>query len=628
METKTAKLERRLVKAFSPPDDCTVSEWAARYRRLSPESSAEAGLWRNERTPYLVEIMDAFTDPQVRHIVLAASSQVGKSETLNNIIGYIIAEDPGSILFIMPTTIDAKEYSKLRITPMIRDCIELRRKVAAAKSRDSGNTILQKNYPGGILTMCGSGEAHSLASKPIRYVIGDERDRWATSAGIEGDPWALAMARQTTFYNAKSIEVSTPTIKGASAIEKAYEQGTQERLKTRCPACGEYNEIKFTDIRYTAEESKTKGKKTKKVSDIYYICPSCGAVSKEEEMKKQPSRWEAQNPDALAGSRTRSFWLSAFVSPWATWESIIQKFVDAQGDREKLKVVYNTSFGQLWEDRGDTVREENLMERREEYEAELPDGVLVLTMGVDTQDDRFEYEIVGHGHFGETWGIKKGIILARPDSEEAWRELDTVREKRYRFQSGYTIPISLTFIDEQGHFTQEVRQRCRDRMGRKIFPIRGQAGGNIPYTAPPKKQRIVRGGKVLDYCWEYTIGVDAGKQIIMDNLRTKTPGPRYCHFPARDDYGEAYFTGLLSEHLTYDEKKKYPWTWVKIPGHERNEPLDIRNYANAAFRCLSVDLDELEREIRAGAEKPKKTQSHVRRPAAPRRNNKDEADAW
>ena len=264
MEQKTIKLEKRRVKAFAPPEDCTVSEWAARHRRLSPESSAEAGLWRNERTPYLIEIMDAFTDPQVRHIVVGAGSQVGKSETINNIIAYIIAEDPGSILFIMPTTLDAKEYSKLRIAPMIRDCFELRRKVAAAKSRDSGNTLLQKSYPGGILTMCGSGEAHSLASKPIRYVIGDERDRWAASAGAEGDPWELAMARQTTFYNAKSIEVSTPTIKGASPIEKAYEQGTQERLKTRCPACGAYNEIRFTDIRYTAEETKTKGKKTKK----------------------------------------------------------------------------------------------------------------------------------------------------------------------------------------------------------------------------------------------------------------------------------------------------------------------------------------------------------------------------
>ena len=227
-----ARLNAAIVKALSgmkPPDDLTVTQWAEAKRRLSPESSAEPGPWRISRTPYLKEPMDAFTDPKVRRIVIWAASQVGKTEVELNAIGYIIDEDPGSILYIHPTTIDAKDISRLRVAPMVRDSPTLRKKVTAPKSRDSGNTLLQKTYPGGILTLCGSTEAHALASKPIRYVIGDERDRWATSAGSEGDPWELAMARQTTFYNAKAIEVSTPTIKGASAIEASYAEGTMER---------------------------------------------------------------------------------------------------------------------------------------------------------------------------------------------------------------------------------------------------------------------------------------------------------------------------------------------------------------------------------------------------------------
>ncbi|MBO6302086.1 MAG: phage terminase large subunit family protein, partial [Ruminiclostridium sp.] len=257
-------LNRAISKAiagFKPPENLTVSEWADKHRRLSPESSAETGLWRTSRTPYLKEIMDSFNDPKVRHIVFVSSSQVGKSEAMNNIIGYIISQDPGSILFVQPTTVDAKEYSKLRIAPMIRDCKELRTRVAVSKSRDTGNTILQKSYPGGILTMCGSTEAHSLASKPIRYILGDERDRWATSAGNEGDPWELAQARQITFYNSKSVEVSTPTIKGASAIETAYGGGTQERWKTMCPHCREYSEITFESIRFDKEETAAPGDK-------------------------------------------------------------------------------------------------------------------------------------------------------------------------------------------------------------------------------------------------------------------------------------------------------------------------------------------------------------------------------
>ena len=186
-----------------------MAEWADRHRRLSPETSAEAGPWRTSRTPYLREPMEAFTDPKVKKIVMVAASQVGKSELELNIIGYIIDQDPGSILYVQPSLDDARKFSRLRIAPMIRDSKALKVKVSDVRTRDSGNTILQKSFPGGMLTITGSNSASALASTPARYIIGDERDRWAISAGTEGDPWALAEARQTTFYNAKAVEVSS-----------------------------------------------------------------------------------------------------------------------------------------------------------------------------------------------------------------------------------------------------------------------------------------------------------------------------------------------------------------------------------------------------------------------------------
>jgi phage terminase large subunit GpA-like protein len=584
------------VSGFKPPENLTVSEWADKRRRLSPEASAEPGPWRTSRTPYLKEPMDAFTDPKVKRIVLVSASQVGKSELLNNIIGYIIDEDPGSILFIHPTTIDAKEYSKLRIAPMIRDCPTLRRKVASPKSRDSGNTILQKSYPGGILTLCGSTEAHALASKPIRYILGDERDRWALSAGSEGDPWELARARQITFYNAKAVEVSTPTIKNASAIESSFAAGTMERWCVKCPQCGEYRDITFEDIRYDYEEKIVAGKKTYTVSNIFYACGACGGLSTEAEMKAQPAKWIAEHPEAYEQG-CRSFWLNAFVSPWATWESTILEYLNAIGNSRKLQVVYNTRFGELWEDRSGLEDEESVMARREEYEAELPEGVLVLTCGVDTQDDRLEFEVVGHGHFGETWGIRKGVIMGRPDDPDVWAQLDDIIDKVYYFKSGVGLKISMAFVDEGGHFTQEVRYQCRERLNKKVFAIKGRGGDGIPYTSPPKKQKIIIKGRSVGTCWQYVIGVDAGKQIIMDNLRVQTPGSRYCHFPRRDDYGPAYFRSLLSERLVYRPERKNPWVWEKIPGHERNEALDCRNYALAAFKALPLDLDAIERRL-------------------------------
>ena len=625
----------KVLAGMKPPDDLTVTEWAEQNRRLSAESAAEPGPWRTERTPYLREPMNAWTDPKIRHIVMVAASQVGKSEFLNNCIGYVIDQDPGSILFVHPTTIDAKEYSKLRIAPMIRDCPTLRKKVSDPKSRDSGNTILQKTYPGGILTMCGSTEAHALASKPIRYVLGDERDRWALSAGNEGDPWDLAMARQTTFYNAKSAEVSTPTVKNASAIEAAYATGTMERWKSRCPHCGEYHEIQWADIRFEHDEIIVAGKKTYKVRSVCYACPGCGCISTEAEMKRAPARWEADNPAAYEQG-TRSFWLNAFVSQWASWESIILKYLNAIGSTRKMQVVYNTCFGELWEDRGDLEDEDSLMARREEYPAELPEGVLVLTAGVDTQDDRMEYEIVGHGHFGETWGIEKGIIMGRPDDDAVWAQLDElVFDRVLRFENGVGLKMSMSFVDEGGHFTQEVRMQCRARLGKKVFCIKGMPGSDKPYTAPPKKQKIIIKQTAVGTCWQYQIGVDSGKEVIMDNLRVQTPGAKYCHFPKRDDYGSGYFTGLLSEVKVYDPNKKQPWQWKKIPGHERNEALDCRNYALAAFKVLPKNLDEIDRRLKeaVGERAPAPVATPVMPPPAAkqrpkRRRGKKYYDDW
>ena len=613
------KAMRKVLAGMTPPDDLTVTQWAEAKRRLSAESAAEPGPWRTERTPYLREPMDAFTDPKVRHIVMVAASQVGKSEFLNNCIGYIIDEDPGSILFIHPTTIDAQEYSKLRIAPMLRDSPALRQKIAAPKSRDSHNTILQKAYPGGILTMCGSTEAHALASKPIRYVFGDERDRWATSAGNEGDPWDLAMARQTTFYNAKAVEVSTTTIKNASAIEAAYYTGTMERWNSKCPHCGEYHEIRWSDIRFEYDEIIVSHKKTYKVKKVYYTCPGCGCISTEAEMKRAPAKWIAENPEAY-GQGTRSFWLNAFVSQWASWESIVLKYLNALGSTKKMQVVFNTCFGEPWEDRGDIEDEDSLLARREDYgkdkngePVELPPGVLVLTAGVDTQDDRMEYEIVGHGFFGETWGIEKGIVMGRPDDDATWNKLDeVVFDRVMRFENGVGLRVSMSFVDEGGHFTQSVRAQCNARISKKVFCIKGMPGQDKPYISPPKIQKIFVNQIAVGTCWQYQLGVDSGTEIIMDNLRVQTPGQKYCHFPKRDDYGSAYFAGLLSETKVYDPNKKQPWSWKKIPGHERNEPLDCRNYALAAFKALPKNLDEIDRQIKAA--------SGVRVPAPPSAN--------
>lgn len=630
-ETTTIKkrrmrsVDRTFARSFAnytPPADLTVSEWAEAHRVLSRENSAESGPWRNARTPYLVEIMDAFTDPKIEKISLVASSQVGKSELELNIIGYIIDQDPGSILYIQPTVDDAKKFSRLRIAPMIRDSLTLRTKVADIKSRDSGNTMLQKSFPGGMLTIVGSNSASGLASTPAKYVLGDERDRWALSAGTEGDPWALAEARTTTFYNSKMVDVSTPTDKDTSPIAKSFNEGTRERWCHKCPHCGEYSNIVFDNIKFDFETVGSGRKKDYIVNSVSWSCPECGCLSSEDEMRRQPAEWIAENPEAYDKGH-RSFWLNAFSSPWQAWSKVVYSFLIARKDPQRLKVVYNTMLGELWEDRGDLEDEDTMLGRREDYghredgtPVELPEGVLALTCGVDTQDDRLEYEVLGHGHYGETWGIKKGIIMGDPAYDEPWERLDDVLEHVYRFRDGKGLTIARTFVDSGGHKTQHVYTQCRARLNRRVFAIKGQGGDGIPFTKPPSKVKIVVNGRAMGQTWLYSLGVDAGKADIFAALKVQEAGPKFCHFPKGEElgYDTAFFNGLLSEKLVMkSERGRTRWAWVKLPGHERNEALDCRNYALAAFRSWDPDLDAVERRLRGIGDDPAETKQRTRR---------------
>lgn len=613
MKSPIAKVSIRLARHFKPPEGLTVSEWADKYRVLSPESSAEAGRWRTKRTPYLKEPMDAFTDPSVSKIVIVASSQVGKSELEANIISYIIDQDPGSILYIHPSLEDAKRFSTQRVAPMIRDCRKLRSKVHEAKSRDSKNTMLQKTFPGGVLTLAGSNAPAGLASIPARYIIGDELDRWSKSAGTEGDPLSLAEARQTTFYNAKSVYVSTPTIKGQSLIAREYDLGTMERWCTQCPACKEYSEITFDRLSFDFEKYETDKEVHYDIKSIEYVCPHCGSLHDEATMRKQPAKWIAQSPKPKKKG-VRSFWITAFCSPWVSWEKIVHDFLTKRHDPALFQVFYNTVLGKLWENRGDVIDEDTALSRLEDYglnedgtPIEVPDGVVVLTMGVDTQDDRLEYEIRGWGHYNESWGIQRGVIMGRPDREETWQALDDLIERTwYTKDRKYGFTVAFTAIDSGGHFTQEVYEQCRRRRARRVFPIKGQGGEGIPFTKVPSKVDVrARTGAKVEL---YSLGVDSGKATIMKNLEVQESGPGYCHFPKGFDkgYNRDYFSGLLSERpVSITTKGVTKMQWKKISEHARNEPLDCFVYALAGFKILNPDTFAYEKRMIEALSPPK-----------------------
>lgn len=333
---RAQRLFHRLMSAYATPPEMTVSQWADQYRVLSPEASAERGRWRTDRAPYQREIMDAVGDPRVERVVVKSSAQVGKTEILLNTIGYFMDYDPAPMMYIQPTEGMAESFSKDRLSPMIRDCPVLSGKILDTSDKRKGNTTFHKSFPGGHITMIGANAPSKLASRPIRVLLLDEVDRFPVSAGREGDPIALAVKRTTTFWNRKILEVSTPTIKGDSQIDKDFDKSTAEELEVACPQCGAYQEYAWEQLKFDHESG------TEEAHVLGFVCKECGVLSKEASWKRQPIRWKAKYP----GRKWRGFHLNELASPWKRWDEIVEDFLRAKHDGpEAMKVWHNTALG-------------------------------------------------------------------------------------------------------------------------------------------------------------------------------------------------------------------------------------------------------------------------------------------
>lgn len=568
-----------MASSVAPPPELTVSEWADSERVLSPESSSEPGRWSTDRVPYARAIMDAVNDPACHDIVVMSASQIGKTEILNNIIGYFIDYDPAPMMVMQPTLEMAQTWSKDRLAPMLRDTPCLMGKVSDAASRDSSNTILQKKFSGGLLAITGANSPASLASRPIRILLGDEIDRYPVSAGTEGDPVGLAEKRTSSFWNRKRIYVSTPTIKDVSRIEKLFKSGTQEYWNLPCPRCGFYQPLEWDGLIFDG---------------VVYKCKNCGQTFKEHRWKNQPGKWIATNPSA----RTRSFAINALPSPISVpWDELIKEFLQAKHEgKESLKVFVNTRLGQTWEDpeieEANVLKTEDLERNKSVFgDNVLPDGVLILTCGVDTQDDRLELEVVGWGLGRERWGIDYRVLMGDPAYPQVWNDLFEYLKKRYYYADGSSTVVACTCVDSGGHKTTSVYKFCRaaERAQARIYAIKGRGGDGVPLISKPTRNNRFK-------CALFAVGVDAFKTDIYAALTIKDEGPGFYHFPADGARGfdEAFFSGLVSERreLRYRMGVAYQ-QWVKRKPGLRNEPLDINVYAAAAFEILNPNLEML-----------------------------------
>lgn len=545
---------------WAPPPTLTVSQWADLYRRLSPEASAEPGQWRTDRAPYLRGVMDAVSDPSVETVVVMSSAQVGKTEVISNVIGYHVHQDPSPILAVMPTLELAEAYSKDRLAPMVRDTAALAALIADARSRDSGNTLLHKRFPGGHITLAGSNSPASLASRPVRLVLCDEVDRFPVSAGTEGDPVNLARKRATTFWNRKFILTSTPTIKGASRIEAAFEASDQRRYHVPCPHCEALQPLAWKQLRWPQDNPGA----------ARYVCVECGA-----EIDHARKLWMLERGDWVAEAPfrgTAGFHLSELYSPWRSWGQMAQDFLDAKRLPETLKTWINTALGEPWEEDGEAVDDTGLLARREAYTLEEPPpGLRVVVAGVDVQADRLETTFVGAAG-EELWVLGHLVLWGSPTEALVWRDLDAALSARYG-----PYAVAGAAIDSGGHHTSQVYAFARQRIARRVYAVKGVAGMGRPLAS--------RGSKVgREQARLFMVGVDTAKELLMGRLKVAEPGPGYIHFAG--DLDEEWFAQLAAEKaVRRSVKGQLRIEWVKQ--RPRNEALDCVVYALAALHIVA-----------------------------------------
>lgn len=552
--------------------DITISEWADEYRMLSSEGGAEPGKWRTDRTPYMREIMDCLSPSHnCKRVAFMKGAQIGATEGINNWIGYVIHMAPGPFLMVQPTQDLAKKVSKQRIATAINETEVLRERISAPRERDSGNTLMAKEFTGGVLMLTGANSASGLRSMPIRYLALDEVDAYPADVDGEGDPIKIAEKRTATFSRRKIFITSTPTIKNLSRIEREFDKSDQRWFNLPCPHCDKYQPLKWGGIHFEHKKYKLEG-------DVCFVCSGCGAAIEERYKTQMLSRgkWVASNP----AGKFPGFHLSALYSPlgWTSWRDIVEDFLEFKRSKNVnlQKAWTNTVLGETWEETGKEVDYTGLFNRRETFpEGFINKNITLITAGVDTQDDRIEITVVGWARDEESYVLDYTTLYGDLSKPDIWNNLDIELLKVYRHEMG-AMRISCAAIDTGGHYTSQVYEFAKPRESRKVYAVKGSSVAGLPISGKPSRQKS---GVYL-----FSLGVDTAKDLLFNRLGISEHGPGYIHFPAT--LSEEYFQQLTAEKAVTKFSKGFgKREWIKT--RPRNEALDMFVYAIAALNIFA-----------------------------------------
>jgi len=562
----------------------TVDEWADAHVQLPPHV-AESGQWRTSRTPFLREIMQCLSPSHLcQKVVFIKCVQIGGTQSGVNWMGYVIDRAPGSMLVFEPTKDLAKKLSSEKVEPMLELTPALKGKVREARTRDSGNTIFSKKFLGGFINFIGCNSAVGMRSTSARYVMVDEVDGCPLDVNGEGHPVDLAEKRTATFSRRKVFLLSTPLEADTSRIEPEYEAGSRGRYHVPCPFCGHAQHLQWGQLVFSFEGEPDPDRAA-------YRCSRCSVLIPEHYKTGmlEQGHWVHEDPS----NPVRSFHINALYQPYGwqlSWAELARQWILANekaktGDMRQLKTFINTILAETWEEKGEKAEEDALYQRREEYEAICPDGVLVLTASVDVQDNRLEAEIVGWGADEEAWSIEYRVFPGSPAQPLVWKDLTDWLHRKWMHACGLALRVECVVVDTGGHHTKEAYWFVRRYRGR-CYAIKGSNQPGAPLVPPrPTKPK----GATVHL---YHVGTVAAKDTLFERMKLTEPGPGYMHFPVKAEYDATYFKMLTNEEKRnkYDRGVQIGHYYKKLG---RNEPLDLWVYNLAAVALLNPHWEKL-----------------------------------
>lgn len=572
---KNVKIEwspwlQKALKVFKPPEQLTVSEWADKFRILDAKTSAEPGPWRTARTPYLQGIMDAFTDPNIEEIIFVKPTQVGGTECLNNIVGYVIAQDPSPTLIVYPTLELAEYTSKNRVQPMINLCPVLKERYQEKESK-----ILELQFDGMYVVLSGANSPASLASRPIRYLFMDEVDKFPANSGKEADPRSLARERTKTFaHNKKIFQTSTPTRKNGPIWQEWENADDQRRFYVPCPHCGHYQTLRFKQIKWPKTADQDPSPEEARAT-AYYECEQCHGIITDGHKPGmlRAGRWESEKK---IGTRKTAFHLNAIYSPWVRFGDVAYEFLKSQDFPELLMNFINSWLAEPWEQTEVKMNPDLVLERQSEYEeAVVPDGTMLITAGVDVQKDHFYYTIRAWGTSMTSWNIAHGIA-------ETWDQIEYIMNLSYQDRHGNVYQVNLCAIDS-GDRTDEVYDFCAFNHEWAV-PVKGSSN---PLLSRYKVSTIDKTDSKAHGMRLYLVDGNQYKDMIAGRLkRPNGPGSWMVYKGCDRKYAEQ----ICAEEKVIEKKKNGAEVevWKPKATHAANHYLDAEVYAALAADLLHV----------------------------------------